>query len=146
MTQKLHSAPVNEAAALPDRARTAIELLEAVRDDRALLAALPEAEHVRLLQAVALVHHPEPRERRKKNKEALRDAARERARKAEALIDQTGIRTLRRKPVFTTPNYFPPHPAGQHDPHNKAAEPVILGESPELLHCYVCKQKFTQVH
>ena len=146
MTQTLHSSPVDEAASFPDRARAAIELLEAIRDDRALLEALPEAERVRLLQAVAMVHHPEPRERRKKNKEALREAAREKARKTEALLDQTGIRTLRSKPVFTTPNYFPPHPAGQHDPRNNAAEPVLLGESPELLHCYVCKQKYTHVH
>ena len=133
-------------ADLPDRARTAIELLEAIRDDRRVLDALPEAERIRLLQAVALVHHPAPRERRKQNKEALRSAAREKARRTEALLDQTGIRTLRRKPVFTTPNYFPPHPPGQHDPRNNAADPIGHGEAPELLHCYVCKQKYTQIH
>ncbi len=136
----------NLPAPLSDRARDAIDLLEAIRDDRALLETLPEAERIRLLQAVALVHHPAPRERRKKNKEALREVAREKARHTEALLDQTGIRTLRRKPVFTTPNYFPPQPPGQHDSHNHACEPVSLGEAPERLHCYVCKQKYTQVH
>ncbi|MGE8234376.1 MAG: SDR family NAD(P)-dependent oxidoreductase, partial [Stenotrophomonas sp.] len=64
------------------------------------------------------------------------------------LLEQTGIRALRRKPVFSTPNYFPPHAAGLHDASNGegaplAEEPV---HSPELRHCYVCKQKFTQLH
>jgi NAD(P)-dependent dehydrogenase (short-subunit alcohol dehydrogenase family) len=52
---------------------------------------------------------------------------------------------LRRKPVFTTPNYFLEGPAeggpcaqeNSHSPHRN---------SQELLHCYVCKSKFTQIH
>ncbi|UNK57219.1 SDR family oxidoreductase [Pseudoxanthomonas daejeonensis] len=142
-------------ATLPERARIARELLEAIRDDRSVLDALDDDERIGLLQAVALVHHPEPRTRRKQARNDARERAREKAEKTEALLDQTGIRTLRRKPVFTTPNYFPPHPPGQHDPRNNAADPVSsydashvasVGESPELLHCYVCKQKYTQVH
>src|SRR3546814_13744748 len=65
---------------------------------------------------------------------------------SDLLLEQTGIRTLRRKPVFSTPNYFPPQAPGQHDPHNRATDPVSHNESPELLHCYVCKQQYTQVH
>jgi NAD(P)-dependent dehydrogenase (short-subunit alcohol dehydrogenase family) len=133
-------------AALPDRARAAAEVLEAIRDDRSLLQALPEGDRIRLLKAVALVHHPEPRVRRKQSRDAARRHAQEKAHRTEALLDRTGIRTLRRKPVFTTPNYFPPQPPGQHDASNGAAGAVILDESPELLHCYVCKQKYTQVH
>ena len=131
---------------LPRRARVALELLEAIRDDRSVLDALPDADRIRLLQAVAVVHHPEPRARRKQAKEALREANREKVRRTEELLDRTGIRTLRRKPVFTTPNYFPPQPPGQHDPRNCASEPLAYAESPELLHCYVCKQKYTQIH
>src|SRR5690606_24522753 len=137
-------------ASLPARARIALELLEAIRDDRSLLETLDEADRIRLLQAVALVHHPEPRTRRKQAKNEAREKAREKARQTETLLDQTGIRTLRRKPVFSTPNYFPPQPPGQHDPRNNAADPVAhigaVGESPELLHCYVCKRKYTRVH
>lgn len=132
--------------ALTQRARIACELLEAIRDDRSVLDGLPDEARIRLLQAVAVVHHPEPRARRKQAKEALREANREKVRRTEALLDQTGIRTLRRKPVFTTPNYFPPQPPGQHDPRNAAPEELPYTESPELLHCYVCKQKYTQVH
>ena len=131
---------------LHQRARTAYELLEAIRDDRSVLEGLPDEDRIRLLQAVAVVHHPEPRARRKQAKEALREANREKARRTEALLDQTGIRVLRSKPVFTTPNYFPPQPPGQHDPRNAAPEEPRFAESPELLHCYVCKQKYTQIH
>ena len=150
MTPHIRAASVVEGdASLPGRARITLELLEAIRDDRSLLDALAEADRIRLLQAVALVHHPEPRTRRKQAKEEARERAREKAEKTEALLDQTGIRTLRRKPVFSTPNYFPPQPPGQHDPRNNAVDPLphaSVGESPELLHCYVCKQKYTRVH
>ena len=48
--------------------------------------------------------------------------------------------------MFTTPNYFPPQAPGLHDPRNNASDPVAHNESPELLHCYVCKQKYTRIH
>jgi NAD(P)-dependent dehydrogenase (short-subunit alcohol dehydrogenase family) len=148
MTSQLRAAAHGDAT-LPERARIALDVLEAIRDDRSLLDALPDADRIRLLQAVALVHHPEPRARRKQAKQDARERARDKARATEALLDQTGIRTLRRKPVFTTPNYFPPQPPGQHDPRNNAVDAFphgSVGESPELLHCYVCKRKYTRVH
>lgn len=121
-------------------------MLEAIATDRNILDTLPAAERERLLQAVARVHHPEPRLRRRKAKLEARERALEKARATEAVLDQTGIRTLRRKPVFTTPNYFPPQAPGQHNAHDNAADPLPHMESPELLHCYVCKQKYTRVH
>lgn len=148
MTSHLRAAAHGDAT-LPERVRIALDVLEAIRDDRSLLDALPDADRIRLLQAVALVHHPEPRARRKQAKQHARERARDKARATEALLDQTGIRTLRRKPVFTTPNYFPPQPPGQHDPRNNAVDAFphgSVGESPELLHCYVCKRKYTRVH
>jgi NAD(P)-dependent dehydrogenase (short-subunit alcohol dehydrogenase family) len=128
------------------RLDAALALLEAIVADRSVLQQFDAETRTRLLQAVALVHHPEPRSRRREAKAQARERAQEKARRTEALLDNTGIRTLRRKPVFTTPNYFPPQPPGQHDPHNRATDPVSHNESPELLHCYVCKQKYTQVH
>ena len=138
---------MNRSTSNPDpRLDHALALLEEIVADREVLATLPEEQRTRLLQAVALVHHPEPRSRRREAKAQARERAQEKARKTEDLLNQTGIRTLRRKPVFTTPNYFPPQPPGQHDPHNRATDPVSHNESPELLHCYVCKQKYTRVH
>lgn len=129
-----------------DHLEPALALLEAIVADRNVLQSLDAEARTRLLQAVALVHHPEPRARRRDAKAQARERALEKARQTEALLDQTGIRTLRRKPVFTTPNYFPPQPPGQHDPRNRATDPVSHNESPELLHCYVCKQKYTRIH
>lgn len=133
---------------LTDRLRTALDLLEAIEADRSVLDTLPEADRVRLHQVVAKVYHPEPKARRAKLKQQAKARHQEKVAKAEALLEQTGIRALRRKPVFSTPNYFPPHAAGLHDASNgenaaTAPEPV---HSPELRHCYVCKQKFTQLH
>ncbi|MBW8824524.1 MAG: oxidoreductase, partial [Xanthomonadales bacterium] len=125
-----------ESGTVGDRLQDAMALLDAIVADRGVLDALPTEDRKRLLQAVALVHHPEPRARRRKSKDQARERAQEKARATEALLDQTGIRTLRRKPVFTTPNYFPPQAAGQHDPSNRASDPVARNESPELLHCY----------
>ena len=60
-----------------------------------------EEERVRLHKAVASIFHPEPKLRRKKSKELERERHAEKLRRADALPDQTGIRALRRAPVFT---------------------------------------------
>jgi NAD(P)-dependent dehydrogenase (short-subunit alcohol dehydrogenase family) len=129
-----------------ERARVALAVLDQINADRDLLDQLPPDERTRLHQAIAQAHHPEPKARRKKLKLQAREQHREKLRQADALLDRTGIRTLRRKPVFTTPNYFPPQAPGSHDAGDRAPESDTYAESPELLHCYVCKQKYTQVH
>ena len=124
-------------------AESTLELLESIAADRTVLDGWPEAERVRLHQAIASIYHPEPKLRRKKSKELERERHSEKLRRADALLDQTGIRALRRAPVFTTPNYFPPAGFIAQDNVEDVREPL---ESPELRHCYVCKQKFTQLH
>lgn len=158
----MHTSPVAPSSqdAITDSARVeaALALLEAIAADRSVLDALPEADRKRLHLAVARVHHPDPKANRRKLKQLQREAHAEKVKRTEALLDQTGIRTLRRKPVFSTPNYFPPHPpggenvlehAGAADESRVAGVPGAgdtLGASPEVLHCYVCKVKYTQVH
>lgn len=134
-------------ATAPERVRAALDLLEAIAADRSVLDALPVDDRKRLHQAVARVYHPEPGARRQKLKALERERNAENIRRTESLLDSTGIRELRRKPVFTTPNYFPPQAAGQYG-HAllESATTHESRESPELLHCYVCKQKYTQVH
>ena len=58
------------------------------------------------------------------------------------VLGQTGIRILRRQPVFTSPNVFPPPHFEQ---RNVDADPDFR-EPLEPQHCYVCKQKFTAIH
>jgi NAD(P)-dependent dehydrogenase (short-subunit alcohol dehydrogenase family) len=64
-----------------------------------------------------------------------------RVRETEQSRSDTGIRELRRKPVFHTPNVFPPESFEPHDSHE--AGPATARE-PQ--HCYVCKQHFTVIH
>ena len=59
------------------------------------------------------------------------------------MLDATGIRQLRARPVFTTPNVFPPENRQTRDTDD---ENVARRESAELQHCYVCKQKYTLIH
>ncbi len=125
-----------------------LALLEAIAADRTVLDGWPDEQRERLHKAVASIYHPEPKLRRKKSKEIQRERHAEKLRRADALLDQTGIRSLRSKPVFSTPNYFPPRNFDQQNllAHNPDAPEHAPLESPELRHCYVCKQKFTLLH
>jgi NAD(P)-dependent dehydrogenase (short-subunit alcohol dehydrogenase family) len=142
-TPTAHNA--DERRSLYERLRDALAVLETIDDDRSVLDVLAPDERERLHQLIARVHHPEPKAGRKKRKEQARERHREKVRQTETLLDRTGIRSLRRKPVFSTPNYFPPQPADsiESDVVDAMETPV---HSPELLHCYVCKRKYTQVH
>ena len=91
-----------------DELQAATELLEAVAADRSLLHGLSEADRIRFLNAVADVFCPDPLERRRQVK-ALRQRQRaERVQRDESVLADTAIRRLRAKPVYTTPNVFPP--------------------------------------
>ena len=114
------------------RLREAIELLEAIAADRAILDGVPIEERRRLLKAVALVYSPDRVERRRMAKIAARQRKASRVERAEALRATTGIRTRRYRPVIQAPDYFLPPP-----------EPARVEE---LQHCYVCKAKYTEIH
>jgi NAD(P)-dependent dehydrogenase (short-subunit alcohol dehydrogenase family) len=126
-----------------DRLREALRILEEAASNRRLLADLEPVERVRLIQAAGQVFNPDPAERRKLVKAAVRKRNQERARRDESVLHETGIRELRRKPVFTTPNYFPP-------PANDQGEPVETQAPPRVSiterHCYVCKEHYTELH
>ncbi len=115
----------------------AVELLESIAVDRTVLESVPADQRRRLLRAVALVYSPDRAERRRMAKSAVRKRKAERVRSDEATRDRAAIRTLRRKPVFHTPNVFPPE---RFEPQDGDRETL------ELQHCYVCKEKYTQVH
>jgi len=113
--------------------RSVMGLLERIAADHSLLNPLPPDERKRFHQAVADIYNPDPVARRKRVKAAERARSAAQAERDEAALHETGIRTLRRKPIFTTPNFFPP-------------ENVEPNEAIEPQHCYVCKQKYTSIH
>ncbi|MDZ4802995.1 MAG: SDR family oxidoreductase [Bryobacteraceae bacterium] len=124
-----------DSAILLDRLRSAADLLEAVARDRSLLEGMPTEDRERLHRAVAEVHNPDPAARRVAVKAAEKRRSHSKIQSDESVLNETGIRSLRRRPVFTTPNYLPPPP-------ETAPQP----ETNEPRHCYVCKQKFTAIH
>src|SRR5687767_14296754 len=138
-----------------DRLRDAIALLEAIASDRTVLEGVPAEDRQRLLQAVALVYSPDRSERRRMAKTAARERKAERVKQDQAARAETGIRTLRQKPIFRTPNVFPPENFEQQDVDDEAeaqmSSPAVVSgfsrtKTGELQHCYVCKQKYTQIH
>ncbi len=140
MTTATPQTPDAADPALLERLRAAAELLEAVASDRALLDRLPDEDRKRLHQAVARVYHPDPVARRQKLKAAERERNSAQIRADDTLLNLTGIRALRRKPVFTTPNVFPPEGFTAHDSDSDEPQPR---ESIEPQHCYVCKKKYS---
>jgi NAD(P)-dependent dehydrogenase (short-subunit alcohol dehydrogenase family) len=148
------------------RLRETIDLLESIAADRTVLAGVPDEERKRLLQAVANVYSPDRVERRRMSKVVARERKAARVRTDQDTLHETGIRSLRRKPVFHTPNVFPTVSVSDgfdaQDVHKdsgfgirasgfetrgseaESREPRV--ESRELQHCYVCKQKYSTIH
>ncbi len=131
-------------AAFLDRLRAATELLESIADERGLLATLAREDYLRFLAAVEHVYHPDAVARRRLVKATIRLRKAEKTQQDESRLHQTGIRELRRKPVFTTPNVFPPSPVEHQLPDAEGETELRGAVGPQ--HCYICKQDFTQVH
>ena len=137
--------------------RDAAALLERVASDRSLLAALSMEERKRLIQAAGAVYHPDPASRRRLVKAFARLKKNDKAKADDAVMMESGIRVLRRQPVFTTPRHFPPPRFEAHDiaPSEQdellareGSDPAMVSEGPQVESraCYVCKKRFTQVH
>jgi NAD(P)-dependent dehydrogenase (short-subunit alcohol dehydrogenase family) len=139
MSAEEKSLPQN--GALADQLRAAAKLLEAVAADRTLLAGLPKDERVRLIQAAGEIFCPDVSERRRLTKATLRKRKAEKRVQAESVLHETGIRELRRKPVFTTPNILPPPSDAQETVDDPDAREVI-----EPQNCYICKKDYSQIH
>ena len=110
--------------------------------DRGLLAALSLDERTRLLTAAADVHNPDLEQRRRWSKASRRREKAERVKRDEAVLADAGIRLLRSKPVFTTPD--PPRPAIVEQ--TEVEDDPEFREVVELQHCYVCKQRYLTIH
>jgi len=108
-------------------------LLEKISADRDLLASLPLEQKARLVRAAGNLYCPDLGERRRmlKNKRRRRNA--EKNNLHEQILSNTGIRQLRRKPIFTTPS---------------PSTPVVLESqiSIDPQNCYICKQNYSEIH
>ena len=121
--------------------RAAIEALESVVRDRGLLGTLSPDERHRLLAAAGDVFNPDIVQRRRWGKALRRREKAATQRHDENVLSETGIRVLREKPVFTTPNVFAPDDFEQREVDDPEFREVI-----DLQHCYVCKQRYVEIH
>ena len=116
-------------------------LLQRIARSKDLLSGLSPEERTELLNAAGDVFCADPEERRLRVKAQRNRRRAEKLARDEEVLATTGIRTLRDKPVFTTPNAFPPEGFEQDD----VDEPSFR-ETIDPQHCYVCKAKYRQVH
>ena len=95
-----------------------------------------------MIQAAGQIFCPDTRDRRRLTKATVRQRKAEKRQKSQDVLHETGIRELRRKPVFTTPNSLPPA---------ESADPVEV-ENPDFRevlepqNCYICKKDYNQIH
>ena len=122
-----------------ERVRAAAKALEEIGADWTLLDQLAPEDRERLHKAVAALHNPDRIVRRRRLKEVRRERKAAEVQREEDVLHGTGIRALRRRPVFTTPNVFPPSL-----PLNEKS--VSDTDSVGQRHCYVCKLKYTELH
>ena len=138
----LHSLLVPDE--LGDQLRAAAALLEAVVADRSLLQSLSLEDRTRLLNAAGDVYSPDVEERRRQIKAERRQQKQQKAQRDQGALDETGIRTLRAKPVFTTPNVFAPQLVAPDEIDDSGSEHQRSAVQPQ--HCYICKRKYSQIH
>jgi NAD(P)-dependent dehydrogenase (short-subunit alcohol dehydrogenase family) len=135
--EQWHDGSANDA----ERLKAALSILEEIVADRSLLGALTVEERTQLLRAAGDVYEPDLVQRRRWGKAVRRNEKAAKADRLEAVLANTGIRTLREKPVYTTPDVTPPDRFEQGDVDDPEFREVI-----EPQHCYVCKQLYLDVH
>jgi NAD(P)-dependent dehydrogenase (short-subunit alcohol dehydrogenase family) len=134
--------PPDPRALSREELEAAADVLEAVASNRELLSALPEAERKRFLRGVSKVHNPDARALRRLAKSNARAEKVAKLQRDDRVLNETGIRALRRRPAVTTPNVFPPERFEAQDVHADDGP----REAVDPTHCYVCKQKYSVIH
>jgi NAD(P)-dependent dehydrogenase (short-subunit alcohol dehydrogenase family) len=127
---------------IAQRLAAALDLLEAVANDRAVLAEMTAEVRARFIQAAGQVFCPDPAARRRLQKETQRLQRARKLERDQTILDKTGIRTLRRRPVFTTPNITPPTPVELGEVENRGGP----GHVNEPQNCYICKRDYSAIH
>ena len=106
---------------------------------------LDATERADFLTAAGDVFCPDPEIRRRRAKVLQRQRRLERSQRDDEILARTGIRELRSRPVFTTPDVFAPDRFEQVDIEDAPDAPPFR-ETVEAQHCYICKVRYHQVH
>lgn len=127
---------------LATRVESAAELLELIIADRKLLLDLPVQMRNRLMKAAGEVYCPEVSARKGLIKARNKEHKAKKLQRDDTVLNQTGIRALRSKPVFVTPNALPPAEI----PVEEASSEADFREVLEPQNCYVCKRDYSRIH
>src|SRR3954454_23734481 len=152
MTDDVARADDESAAALAERLRAIAEQLTAIALDPSVLNVLSEKERIEFVNAAGDVFAPDVELRRQRVRARQRREQADRLRRDEEVLAKTSIRQQRAKPVFTTPNVFPPEHfelgVGTAGTKSRTISERRLGERKlaDPQHCYVCKQMYSEVH
>ncbi len=140
-TQPLRALDVNA-----DDMRRCSDVLNAIVEDRGLLALLPKEERVRLVSAAGRVSRParnEARHLRRTFSKIQRGEERSADRQTKA---ETGIRVARETPVFVAPAQVSGSETGRRDACGTDNSATAYRDLKKPKNCYVCKQEFTKLH
>ncbi|MCX5742103.1 MAG: oxidoreductase, partial [Proteobacteria bacterium] len=146
----------------------AISLLEYYGEDLRNLAELDEPLRIRLVSAAGKLSRPDRYSRKNLGKVLMRQRTAAKREADQALLDETGIRALRREPVFKTPlpRVTLPNPdqaldapvrddegpddggwaAAEAEREDQGASPPRGARVVDPQSCYVCKNEFFDLH
>jgi NAD(P)-dependent dehydrogenase (short-subunit alcohol dehydrogenase family) len=136
------SASDSQGPTFVSRANDAANLLEEILADHSLLSQLTTEERARLLSLAGQVSRPNALQRRQLVKETKRRLKAERVTREESVLQATGIRKLRREPVFVTPRLFAPADVEQ----VIVEDDDVVRESLVPQNCYICKRDYETIH
>jgi len=132
----------------PEDIERAVRVLEAIVEDRSVLAPVDAELERRLLVAAGRASRPERDEQRVLARARRRKRQRDLRAEDQSRLDQAGIRKLRQQPIFATPRPSA-LAADATSTAGAAGTAVPHEEGPELNAprcCYVCKRSFERVH
>lgn len=132
-------AATTQQNSIAERVREATALLESLSKEARLLSDVSEEERTRLMRAAGDVYCPDVRTRRRLVKTRVRESRAQKVKTDQSVLNQTGIRKLRSKPVFTTPNYQLPAPP-------KVEAKPEQTRTDEAQNCYICKLDYRTIH
>ena len=144
-----------DTAAWAEQLRLAIAIFQALAVNRDLMRGLAAEERAHLTNVAGDVFCPDLDQRRQEAKIRSRSRKAEKSQQDQGLRAETGIRSLRAKPVFVTPNVFAPQDVAPDEVDDR--EDGAVGQQAQaedgpshrrthdLQHCYVCKQKYSEI-
>ncbi len=140
--------PTKQPVPTSDELLRAVEILERVAGDRALLAELNKGDHQRLIQAAERVASPD-RKDRKRLVRAIRKREQAEVTQLKAEDERRLARTGIRTPLGTR-QLKRPCPPAPFDPELPPPADVVDGDFIDRLsvprNCYICKREYGRVH